>query len=151
MNELSEGYSILQAEINILNHSERDLNRIQSKIQDISKRAKDLKNLTERDYKYAHDYFERIYKIPPSEVANEIRRLENDYKTIIENTNNADKDLHIEKMKDYEFEYKLQIERAKISPDHKEILENLTPSQIVTLERERYNHERVKTFYDLER
>jgi len=164
MNELSEGYTIAKNYINELSRNERELSKIEDNIKIISERSKDLQNQylelekskeerekmgffkskkeidarienLEKSYKYSHNYFERIYKVSPNEAHKEIQRLENDYKKIVENTNNADKDFYIKKMNDYEREYK-------------EITKNMRP-------KERYNQEKIKEkvreYYDLER
>ena len=166
INELNEGYIIVKNEINELNQSERELRKIEGNVKEISKRSEDLvrqhnelqqaKSKREKTenmenmYKYSLDYFERSFKIPHSEADNEIRRLENDYKNIIQTSGSESKILYTKKMQDYETEYKRQISLAEIRPDRNAILKNLTPSKIVSHENERYNHSKNKA-HDFER
>ena len=189
INELNKGYIIVKNEINELNNSERELRKIEGNIKEISKRSQDLhkqynelqqaKSRREKTesmenmYKYSLDYFERSFKIPHSEADNEIRRLENDYKNIIQTSGNETKNLYTKKMQDYETEYKRQILLAEIRPDrdeifrnldrtdmklnkitqddYRELTQNMHPSQITLLETERYNQTKRKEIFDLER
>ena len=202
MNELNEGYTIIKDHINQFDHSEREARKIQDNIKIISQRAKDLEvqyhqlqqakaereNMgkfqskreldakienMEMAYKYSCDYFQRSYKVSPSGVHHEVRRMKHDYHRIIKGRDNTNLTAYHEQMLELESEYKRQRLLAEIRTDRKEIfarLDNadmklgritpedyrgLTPkmrdSQIIVLENERYNHAMERGFYDFVR
>jgi len=200
MNELNEGYTIVKNHINELSQGEREISRIKDNIKTLSKRTEDLniqyhqlqqikaernnmgrfQNKREIDarieniemaYRHSCDYFQRSYKVAPCEAYTEIRRLEREYMSVVQNNrNHSDLSRYQEKMRAFEKEYKRQrllaqiradrkeifqrldrvdIRLSKIThDDYKEITQDLRPSQVALLERERYQQAKARGAFD---
>ena len=202
MNELNEGYAIVKNHINELSQGDREAIRIKDHIKAISKRSEDLniqyrqlqqakaernslgrfQNKREIDtrienmemaYTHSSDYFQRSYNVSPNDAYVEIRRLEREYISMVQNQDNTNTSLYQEKMRVFEKEYKRQrllaeirtdrkeifdrLDRvdmriSRITPDeYKEIIQELRPTQAAMLEQERYYHAKSRAIYDFVR
>jgi len=129
--------------------------------------------LLENTYNHSRRYFSDSFGTDPVQAQNEIERLAREQYEISKSRNVQDAGHYSQKMCDFEMEYKRQrllaeiradgkeifehLERVDVKlnritrDDYKEIAQGLRSSQISMLEREGYNREVTRSFYDFAR